>query len=194
MKLKSFCLLLFLCLTGQLAWADDYFLQRKQSRLVERETVFHEGEWTLPELPNPQKGDWLDLDVDARFSGKPQVLLSSITTAEDGSIRYLFNNRSAVHHDNITAEAILCINDTSSFSSDGARWKIFGFADDVNQRWIKPRKSDWQVFGGANNSNNYARNALFRAFCLETRAKNDEELRLRVFNVNTSRAPMGGHY
>lgn len=178
--MKHFWIAVLSCVSVQMALADNYFLERRQNRLVEQKVVFQESEWTLPNVPDVNQGDWFNLPMPAYFRGEPSVLLSSIETAEDGSIRYLLNNRSAAHYDNISAEAILCTNETSSFASDGAKFKTFGFADMVNQRWIQPRKSDWRILGGVHNSNDPVRNVLFQAFCLNTKAKNDDELRLRV--------------
>ena len=182
--MRRFWIMILAGVITQTAFADDYFLQRNQNRMVERKVDFHESEWTLPEVPSTNQSDWFDVYVSSGFRGAPQILLSSITTAEDGSIRYLLNSRSAAGYDNITAEAMLCVNETSTFSSDGAKLKVFGFADTVNHRWIQPRKSDWRVLGGVHNGRDPIRNALFRAFCLDTNNGNDDNLRARVKNLS----------
>ena len=146
----------------------------------DEERVFTESEVALPDVPNPQQGDWADLYINPTFKGKPQILLSSISYAEDGSIRYILNNRSASGYNNLTAEGLLCITGDKLLGSEGSKLKTFGYADLHNNRWILPRNGKWEVIGGKHNATNSVRRVLYEAFCLDGRAKSDEELRARV--------------
>ena len=96
----------------------------------DEERVFTESEVALPDVPNPQQGDWADLYINPTFKGKPQILLSSISYAEDGSIRYILNNRSASGYNNLTAEGLLCITGDKLLGSEGSKLKTFGYADE----------------------------------------------------------------
>lgn len=147
---------------------------------------FNESQENLPVIPNLNDGDWYDIYVAPTFTGKPRILLPSIHTATDGSIRYVFNNRSAAGYDNVSAEGILCITGTKLLDSEGSKLKIFAYADTVNQRWIEPRKSEWQILGGSRNSSDKVRRVLYEAFCQDGKTQNDEQLRQRVRHYGSS--------
>ncbi|XXQ68365.1 CNP1-like family protein [Neisseriaceae bacterium B1] len=173
----------------QSAIADSYFLNEgdhHRSR-TEDPKEFSEVSVALPAVPNPNEGDWYEFYVSPIFKGKPRILLSSIQTAEDGSIRYILNNRSGAGYDNITAEGIFCITGTKLLDSEGSKLKTFGYADTVNNRWIEPRKSEWMVLGGSRTSNDQVRRVLYNGFCRDGRANNDDELRKRVQEYGSSR-------
>lgn len=161
--------------------ADDTF-QRG-----DMEKTFTESAEPLPPVPNAQQGDWYELYVAPTFTGKPRILLSSIHIADDGSIRYLFNNRSAAGHDNISAEGLYCVTGTKLLDSEGSKLKTFAYADTVNGRWIEPRKAEWQILGGSRTATDRVRRVLYDAFCLDGRAKNDDELRKRVQRYGSRR-------
>lgn len=173
----------------QSVWADSYFLNEGDRRLHQMgETAgFSEVDVALPPVPNAEEGDWYEFYVSPTFKGKPRILLSSIQTAEDGSIRYILNNRSAQNYDNISAEGILCINGTKLLDSEGSKIKTFGYADTVNQRWIEPRKSDWVVLGGSRTTTDPVRRVLYNGFCRDGRVAQDDELRKRIREYGSRR-------
>ena len=181
-------LLLALALLGgfQAAFADgaDHLDRRQQvfiQNMTEYNTEFSEKDVPLPKVPNPNEGDWFELYIDNVFKGSPRILLSSITQAPDGSVRYVFNNRSEAGYDNITAEGMLCITGTKLLDSEGSKLKTFGYADLVNHRWIEPRNAQWTTLGGKRNGTDRVRRVLYDAFCIDTKARNsDEELRAQI--------------
>lgn len=141
---------------------------------------FSESKLSLPAVPDPADPEWLDIYVSPTFRGKPRILLSSITTAADGSVRYLLNNRSAAGYDNISAEGLLCVTGNKLLGSEGAKLKTFAYADLEGRRWITPRQSDWKVIGGKINGSDPVRRELYIALCIDGRAKNDQALHQRV--------------
>lgn len=181
--LKSLGLALLLAAVSFNAHAkreDDFFADFRRDPT---DADFQESQLELPPVPDAQNGNWADIYVSAVHQGSPRILLDSIRYAEDGSIRYLFNNRSAAGHDNISAEGILCSN-RSILDSTGAQIKTYGYADTVNRRWIVPRKSEWTVLGGKNNSSDKVRRPLYEAFCIDGKAKDEAALRQRVIDRN----------
>lgn len=151
------------------------------SHLPEEKTnVFQESEVELPDLPDTQSGNWFDLYVDEMYTGKPRILLDSVSIAPDGSVRYVLNQRSAKGYDNVTAEGLRCLTGQEFFNSEGAHVKIFGYGDLSNQRWIEPRKSQWTVIGGKLNNTDKVRGTLYQLFCIEGLPKTDDELRKRI--------------
>ena len=162
---------------------DSYFLNEGDRRIqrLDRETKeFSESTIELPPVPDPKQGEWFELYVEKMFSGKPAILMDSISYAPDGSVRYLLNNRSSGGFDNITAEGMLCITGSKFFGSEGARLKTYGYADLANKRWIQPRNAQWQSIGGKRNATDRVRRVLYDAFCIDGLAKNDAALRERV--------------
>lgn len=159
---------------------DDFFADFRRDPT---DADFNETQLELPPVPDAQSGNWADLYISATHKGQPRILLDSIRYADDGSVRYLFNNRSAAGYDNISAEGILCSN-RSLLDTTGSQIKTYGYADIVNQRWIVPRKSEWTVLGGKNNSTDKARRPLYEAFCIGGKAKDEAALRKRVLELN----------
>lgn len=180
--LKPFSLALILAVASLNAHAknDDFFADFRRDPT---DADFNESQLELPPVPDAQSGNWADLYVSATHQGQPRILLDSIRYAEDGTVRYLFNNRSAAGYDNISAEGILCSN-RSLLDTTGSQIKTYAYADMVNQRWIVPRKSEWTILGGKNNSNDKARRPLYDAFCIDGRAKDEAALRKRVIERN----------
>ena len=184
--MKKLLFAALLCGGFQAALADgsDYLDQRQQifmQNLPEYNKEFNEMDVPLPAVPNPNEGDWFELYIDNLYKGSPRILLSSITQAPDGSVRYVFNNRSEAGYDNITAEGMLCITGTKLLDSEGSKLKTFGYADLVNHRWIEPRNAQWTTLGGKLNSTDRVRRVLYDAFCIDTKARNsDEELRAQI--------------
>ncbi|MDK4680075.1 CNP1-like family protein [Kingella negevensis] len=170
---------LFFCFTTPVHAESSMEFAEKLQDLSDR--VFEESKVPLPAVPNAQSGDWFNLYVNNQFTGKPRILLSSITQAPDGSVRYVFNNRSAGGSDNITAEGIYCVTGTKLLDSEGSRIKTFGYADTVNNRWIEPRNAQWQMLGGKNNSRDKIRRVLYNAFCTHGfLSRTDDDLRTWV--------------
>ncbi len=184
--MKKLLLAALLCGGFQAALADgsDYLDQRQQifmQNLPEYNKEFNEMDVPLPAVPNPTEGDWFELYIDHPYKGSPRILLSSITPAPDGSVRYVFNNRSEAGYDNITAEGMLCVTGTKLLDSEGSKLKTYGYADLVNHRWIEPRNAQWTTLGGKRNATDRVRRVLYDAFCLDTRARSsDETLRARI--------------
>lgn len=161
-------------------FAESYFLNEGDRRTWGdgEEKEFVESKVALPDVPDANQGDWFELYVDKMFAGKPRILLSSINTTPDGSIRYVFNNRSQAGSDNITAEGIYCVTGTKLLDSEGSRIKTFAYADTVNHRWIEPRNAQWKMLGGIRNSNDRVRRVLYDAFCLnDKKVLSNDELR-----------------
>ena len=184
--MKKILLAALLCGGFQAAFADgDDYLDRRQQVFMQNVTEynkeFNEMDVPLPAVPNPNEGDWFELYIDNMYKGSPRILLSSITQAPDGSVRYVFNNRSAAGYDNITAEGLLCVTGTKLLDSEGSKLKTFGYADLVNHRWIEPRNAQWVTLGGKRNGTDRVRRVLYDAFCIDTKARNsDEELRAQI--------------
>ena len=195
--MKKLLFAALLCGGFQAALADgsDYLDQRQQifmQNLPEYNKEFNEMDVPLPAVPNPNEGDWFELYIDNLYKGSPRILLSSITQAPDGSVRYVFNNRSEAGYDNITAEGMLCVTGTKLLDSEGSKLKTYGYADLVNHRWIEPRNAQWTTLGGKRNAQwttlggkrnatDRVRRVLYDAFCLDTRARSsDETLRARI--------------
>ena len=184
--MKKLLFAALLCGGFQAALADgsDYLDQRQQifmQNLPEYNKEFNEMDVPLPAVPNPNEGDWFELYIDNLYKGSPRILLSSITQAPDGSVRYVFNNRSEAGYDNITAEGMLCVTGTKLLDSEGSKLKTFGYADLVNHRWIEPRNAQWTTLGGKHNGTDRVRRVLYDAFCIDTKARNsDEELRAQI--------------
>ena len=72
---------------------------------------------------------------------------------------------------NITAEAIHCKSHSV---------KIFAYGEDVNKRWIQPRKSDWKVIGTTLNQLDKVRSVLYQTFCEDGLPFNQKELMERI--------------
>lgn len=185
----SFGLMLLLTALSFNAHArDDFYADFRRDKADDKEFV--ESQVPLPPVPDADEGEWLDVYVSAVHQGRPRILLDSIRYAEDGSVRYLFNNRSAAGYDNISAEGILC-SSRSILDSTGSQIKTYAYADTENRRWIEPRNSQWKVLGGKNSSTDRVRRPLYEAFCIEGRAKDETVLKQRLKDQNRLR-PRGG--
>lgn len=124
---------------------------------------FEEAKLDLPPLPE-NNAQWFDLYTQPGYPNKPQIDLNSVTLAPDNTIRYTLNIRSAGGYDNITSEALYCAE--SSFNAQKkSSYKIYGYADPVNKRWIKARNPQWREIGAILNSADPVRGTLYRAFC-----------------------------
>lgn len=143
--------------------------------LPEAPKQFNESQIDLPEFPDVEQGQWLELYISPTYKGQARILLDSIQVAEDGSVRYVFNNRSSSGYDNVTAEGLLCVG--GLLNSDGAKLKTFAYGDTSTKRWIMPRRSDWQVIGGKRNAVDPVRSTLYEAFCVEHKLKTADNFR-----------------
>ena len=177
----------FLCTASLATYASDSIFLGRVSATSDEDKEFVESPLPLPPVPDANQSDWLDLYISPTFSGQPRILLSSLSIADDGSIRYVFNNRSAKGYDNITAEGFLCITGSRLLDSEGSRLKTFAYADTINNRWITPRQSNWQTLGGKLNSNDSVHRVLYDTFCIDGKAKNEQELQQRLRNLATKK-------
>ena len=131
---------------------------------------FAEHKTALPPLPDPQSGDWFDLYVSEDYGKQPKILLSSlqIMPSPDGSIRYILNVRSDKGHDNLTVEGLFCARSSFTYGKDKrSSYKVFGYGDTINRRWIEPRKAEWKPIGSTFNKNDAMRAVLYQAFCTD---------------------------
>lgn len=131
---------------------------------------FKETEVGLPVLPDTKSGDWFDIYVSETYAKQPKILLDSlqIMPSPDTSIRYILNTQSSQGYDNLTAEGIFCARSSFNYGGDKrSSYKIFGYGDPVNNRWIQPRNADWKTMGGAMSRNDELRSVLYNAFCVD---------------------------
>lgn len=182
MSPKPFYLALLLAAATAPAHAerDDFFADFRRDPTA---ADFVESRLPLPDVPDAEAGEWLDLYVSAVHRGRPRILLDSIRYAEDGSVRYLFNNRSEAGYDNISAEGILC-SSRSFLDNTGSQIKTYAYADTANRRWIEPKNSGWKVLGGKNSSTDRVRRPLYEAFCIDGKAKDEAALKQRLVEQN----------
>ena len=112
---------------------------------------FKEHTAALPPLPDTHSEGWFDIYVDEDYGKQPKILLDSlqIMPAPDTSIRYILNIRSDKGYDNLSAEGIFCARSSIRFGNDKlSSYKVFGYGDTVNRRWIQPRNTEWKPIGG----------------------------------------------
>ena len=122
----------------------------------------------MPPLPDTHSDGWFDIYVDENYGKQPKILLDSlqIMPAPDGSIRYILNIRSDKGYDNLSAEGIFCARSSIRFGNDKlSSYKIFGYGDTVNHRWIQPQNTEWKPIGGTLGRNDALRAVLYAAFC-----------------------------
>lgn len=151
---------------------------------------FQETELPLPEFPDLQSGNWFTVHVDNNYSKTPKILMESITLAPDGTIRYILNNQSKQGHDNLSAEALFCSSKTSLFDSkQRSSYKVYGYGDTVNKRWIPSHKAEWKPIGAILNSADPLRGVLYRAFCEDGTPGSIEKIHERLHERAGRRAP-----
>lgn len=169
--------LLLLALTATSAFAlpqsnkDSLVNNRYQESNEEKAArEFKESETDLPPLPDTQSGGWFDVYVGPNYTKQPKILLSSlqIMPSPDTSIRYVLNTQSSSGYDNLTAEGIFCARSSFQYKGDKlSSYKVFGYGDPINQRWIKPRNGEWKPIGGTMNRNDALRSVIYHAFCVD---------------------------
>lgn len=153
------------------------------TRYVERnpheaDTQFQEAELALPPMPG-KDAQWFDLYIKPDFPQQPQIDLNSIILAPDNTVRYVLNIRSARGHDNLSAEALYCSE--SAFSAKKkSSYKVYGYGDPVNNRWIRPRNAQWKEIGAILNTADPVRGVLYRAFCEDGLPGSKEKLVQRL--------------
>ncbi|OSI15349.1 CNP1-like family protein [Neisseria dumasiana] len=153
--------------------------QESEAEKAARE--FKEADIGLPPFPDLQSGHWFDIYVGNTYDKKPKILLYSISIAPDTSVRYVLNIQSKQGYDNLSAEGLFCADTTfSTKESKRSSFKIFGYGDTVNKRWITPRNADWKPIGAILNSADPVRGVLYRAFCEDGKPGSAEVLRQRV--------------
>lgn len=187
---KPWFIALSLVLANTVYAYDPDFLSENVHRQTLTDNVheFNEVEVALPDVPNPNEGDWLDLYIEPMYNGQPRILMSSIQTAPDGSIHYLLNERSGAGYNNISAEAFLCPTGMKLLDSEGAKIKVFAYAsyvDIANQRWLPVRNPNWIVMDGKRSTFDKIHRVLYDAFCMDGKAKNDHELRKRLIKQSS---------
>ena len=129
---------------------------------------FKEHTAALPPLPDTHSEGWFDIYVDENYGKQPKILLDSlqIMPAPDTSIRYILNIRSDKGYDNLTTEGIFCARSSIGFGNGKpSSYKVFGYGDTVNHRWIQPRNTGWKPIGGTLGRNDALRGVLYDAFC-----------------------------
>lgn len=100
-------------------------------------------------LPCPMLQPIGFLYVSCDFLQRALIDLNSITPAPDDTICYTLAVQSANGMDNLTSEALYCAPLPFSLSDKEKRssYKVFGYGDTVNNRWITPRNAKWQPIG-----------------------------------------------
>ncbi|WP_373698981.1 CNP1-like family protein [Neisseria dentiae] len=152
--------------------------QESEAEKAARE--FKEADVALPAFPDTKSGGWFDIYVGNDFGKQPKILLDSISRAPDGTIRYVLNVQSQQGHDNLTAEGIYCSPTSFGGESKRSSYKVFGYGDPVNKRWIAPRKGSWKNIGSILSGADPIRGPLFRAFCEDGTPASQQALQQRV--------------
>ncbi|MDO4249270.1 MAG: CNP1-like family protein [Neisseria sp.] len=155
----------------------------------EADKVFKEAEVPLPALPDAS-ANWFSLYVNRDFPQRALIDLDSIALAPDGTIRYTLNLQSASGMDNLTTEALYCASTSFSMSDKEKRssYKVYGYGDTVNKRWVKPRNPQWQPIGAVLNNSDPVRTVLYRSFCEDGTPESREKLVERLKERATARS------
>ena len=156
------------------------------TRYIERngqevDPQFKEANIPLPAMPDAS-ADWFPLYVSRDFPQRALIDLNSITLAPDDTIRYTLNVQSANGMDNLTSEALYCASTSFSLSDKEKRssYKVFGYGDTVNNRWITPRNAKWQPIGAILNTAEPVHAVLYRSFCEDGTPGTREKLVARL--------------
>lgn len=164
------------------------------TRYIERngpqaDKVFKEADVALPALPGAS-ANWFQLYVNRDFPQRALIDLDSITLASDGTVRYTLNMQSSGGMDNLTSEALYCASTSFSMGDKEKRssYKVFGYGDTVNQRWVKPRNPQWQQIGAVLNNSDPVRTVLYRSFCEDGTPESREKLVERLKERATARS------
>lgn len=183
--------LLLLCLLAAPALAENIVTHDKDTLLNDRyiarhpeeaeDKPFKDAEEALPPLPSAA-AKWFDLYIAPDYPNRPAIELDNLHLAADNTVRYTLNTRSAQGLDNLTTESLYCSDTMLSFRKDTmlSSYKILGYGDPVNQRWIQPRNPQWQKIGSVLNSADPIRAVLYRAFCEDGLPANKDKLIQRL--------------
>lgn len=144
----------------------------------EADDKFEEARLDLPPLPGSGT-QWFDLYISPGYPNKPQIDLGSVRLAPDNTVRYTLNIRSERGYDNITAEGLYCA-ETSFNAQKKSSYKVYGYADPANNRWVQPRNPQWREIGAILNSADPVRGTLYRAFCEDGLPGSSEKLAARL--------------
>lgn len=157
---------------------------------------FAEQKAELPPLPDTDAGEWFELYVGENYGKTPKILLDSIQImpAPDTSIRYILNVESGKGYDNLSAEGMFCARSSFNYLGDKrSSYKIFGYGDQVNKRWIEPRKADWKPIGAAMSRNDALHTVLYNAFCVDGTPNSSEGIVQRLKERAGRHAPSMTH-
>ena len=153
----------------------------KESAAEKNAREFKEADIPLPAFPDPARGNWFDIYVDRNYEKSPKILTDSIEIAPDRSIRYVLNVKSAQGYDNLSAEGLFCAD--TSFSSGNSKrssYKVFGYGDTVNKRWISPRNGTWKDIGSTMSRNDALHTVIYKTFCEDGVPSSVDALRARL--------------
>lgn len=140
-----------------------------------------EVEQPLADINTARKGEWFDLYISNTYPKHPAISLDTLSLAPDRTVRYILNTRSALGSDNISAEAMYCAN--TSFNRDnnpGSVFKIYAYADTINNRWITLRQPKWKSIGTILNATDPVHATLYRVFCEDGLPADNATLRTRI--------------
>ncbi|WP_051940328.1 CNP1-like family protein [Stenoxybacter acetivorans] len=162
------CLLLLACAAFVHARDDNgyntYYIES------EKDKPWEEIPLPLPPYPD-QNASWLPIYISNTFSGKTLLMTNSIRTPADDTVHYVLNVQSNQGIDNITAEAVRCGERAA---------KTLAYGDDVNHRWIVPKRGHWQTVSTVLRDIDPVRAALYTIFCVDGIPKNSEEWQERL--------------
>lgn len=159
----------------------DVNIHYKETAADKAARVFKEADLPLPAFPDAGSGNWFDIYVNESYGRNARILLDSIQPASDGTVRYILNERSKSGHDNLTAEAMFCSGSSFGYGDrKRSSYKIYGFGDTVNRRWIAPRNPVWKNTDTTLNRDKTAHGILFNAFCVDGTPKSAAALRDRI--------------
>ena len=136
----------------------------------EKDKAWEEVAVSLPAYPGAD-AQWRDLYISNTYKGKPKLMVNSIYINTDKTVHYILNQQSDQGFNNISTEAMYCPNRTV---------KIYGYGDDVNKRWIQPKKSDWRLIGTTFNQLDGVRSVLYQTFCVDGLPRDQKELLERI--------------
>lgn len=164
--------ILALCLVCGSVWAgilkegeDKYYVESEKDKPWEEVAV------PVPKYPD-NTAQWLDLYVSPTYVGNAKLMLNSIEIAPDKTVHYILNTQSSNGANNLSAEALLCTERSV---------KTLAYGDDVNHRWITPRKSQWRNIGNSLNQLDAVRGGvLYKTFCEDGLPRDNKELQDRI--------------
>ena len=153
----------------------------KESAAEKNAREFKEADIPLPAFPDTARGNWFDVYVDRDYGKYPKILTDSIEIAPDRSIRYVLNVKSAQGYDNLSVEGLYCAESSFDYGNNKrSSYKVFGYGDTVNKRWISPRNGTWKDIGSAMSRNDALHTVIYKAFCEDGVPPSADALRARL--------------